>query len=463
MAAPSQHNSRNNKHRYRKIALKIWGDEKFVSLSPMPPSAQGLWLFLLAYPAQDAIPGVYRAGRASMAEQLGWEVEDFDRCFQEIADLGMAVADWSAKLVWLPNAARFNPPESPNVVVWWSKAWPEIPECPMKARIYEALRAHVYATGAAYGEEFDKRFTQPAPTTGTPTPKPSGKPSDKPSDKASDKASDKPLGDKASDKPSDKASDKASAARGAGVSDGGAPPMAHDGWAPDLSQSANPHRQGDCKASDKASDKGCPNHEHEHIHKQEHTEREAGGAGERPSSGTSPSAPSLSAHGSGLNSKPAEHDQQASLDGGSWQPPVGGGESAEDDDVLEAVRESQTKMGTRLPPGYVLSAHWLLLAKKTRPDLPDDQIKTASETFVAYWSAKPGKEGLKLNWLSTWLNWVRKERVSTAGEGRSGQARLIPPSPPSAGDPERERRKRAFLAKYPGARFPAEDGFKPGG
>lgn len=33
--------------RYRKIEVQMWGDEKFRSLSEIPPCAQGLWLYLL--------------------------------------------------------------------------------------------------------------------------------------------------------------------------------------------------------------------------------------------------------------------------------------------------------------------------------------------------------------------------------------------------------------------------------
>lgn len=459
MSAASQHTTRNNKHRYRKIALKIWGDEKFSSLSSMPPSAQGLWLFLLAYPAQDAIPGVYRAGRASMAEQLDWSVDDFDRCFNEIAELGMAAADWSAKLVWLPNAARFNPPESPNVVIWWSKFWPEIPECTMKMQIYDALRTHVYATGDSYGKEFDKHFSKPDPAPDKPSNKALNKASHKPSakpfdDKALDKAS-----DKASDKPSDTASDKAFAADGERVSCEGQPAKPRHDWVGASEETANPRQHGDCKASDKASDKASPNQEQEHIQEQEHNSGEKGGVGEGSSAGTSPSAPSPQDGSSDLDLKkpvPPIAGQQGSLDGGDWLPPVAGGGDDEDDDVLEAVRESQTKTGTRLPPGYAVSAHWLAMAKKKRPDLPDEQIRNAAESFVGYWSAKPGREGLKLNWLSTWLNWVRKERAPSAGHGRSEQARLLPPTPTAGKDPDYERRLQEFRKRYPGARFASD-------
>ncbi|OZA30927.1 MAG: hypothetical protein B7X93_01465 [Hydrogenophilales bacterium 17-61-9] len=96
------------------------------------------------------------------------------------------------------------------------------------------------------------------------------------------------------------------------------------------------------------------------------------------------------------------------------------------DEVDQAIREAQTKTGTRLPVGYVVPEAWLTSARKTRPDLPVEQLQDAAAQFVGYWSAKPGREGLKLNWLSTWLNWVRKERAPAGDSPKA--ARLQTPS-----------------------------------
>jgi hypothetical protein len=56
--------------RYRKIEVQMWGDTKFRSLSPMPASGQGLWLYLLTNTNTSPIPGLYKAGRMAMAEEL---------------------------------------------------------------------------------------------------------------------------------------------------------------------------------------------------------------------------------------------------------------------------------------------------------------------------------------------------------------------------------------------------------
>ena len=92
--------------RYRKIEVRTWSDEKFRALSAIPPSGQGLWFFLLTGPNTTAIPGLFRAGRAAMAEELNWELEAFDEAFQEVFEQGMVKADFKAKLVWLPKAIQ---------------------------------------------------------------------------------------------------------------------------------------------------------------------------------------------------------------------------------------------------------------------------------------------------------------------------------------------------------------------
>lgn len=142
--------------RYRKVEVRMWGDLKFRRLSPVPPSGQGLWMFLLTGPHTGAIPGLFRAGRAGMAEELGWDQEAFDKAFQEVSDQGMAIADWKGRLVWLPKAVEHNKPESPNVVRGWRTEINLLPECELKLRALEGIRAHLCTLTSSYVEAFDE-------------------------------------------------------------------------------------------------------------------------------------------------------------------------------------------------------------------------------------------------------------------------------------------------------------------
>ena len=169
--------------RYRKIEVRTWSDEKFRALSAIPPSGQGLWFFLLTGPHTTAIPGLFRAGRAAMAEELGWEVEAFDEAFLEVSAQGMAKADFKARLVWLPKALQHNKPESPNVVRGWRAELDLLPECDLKREAIASIRASLSELGKAYLQAFDELFSPVKSGNSEDVSKPSGKPSGKPSAK----------------------------------------------------------------------------------------------------------------------------------------------------------------------------------------------------------------------------------------------------------------------------------------
>ncbi len=154
--------------RYRKIDLHIWGDENFKALSPIPPCGQGLWFFLLTGPFTGPIPGLFCAGRAAMAEALGWPLKAFDKAFQEASKKGMVKADWEARLVWLPNAIKYNLPESPNVITSWEKELDLLPECQLLHDAISTIRETIYGMGDGFIKAFDKAF-------GKALPKPNGK------------------------------------------------------------------------------------------------------------------------------------------------------------------------------------------------------------------------------------------------------------------------------------------------
>lgn len=163
--------------RYRKIEVRTWSDEKFRQLSAIPPSGQGLWFFLLTGPHTTAIPGLFRAGRAGMAEELGWEPEAFDEAFAEVSGQGMAEADFKAKLVWLPKAIQHNKPESPNVVRGWRVELDLLPECELKRRAIAGIREALEAAGPSYVEAFDEVLRGKSKGTWKPSGKPTAKPS----------------------------------------------------------------------------------------------------------------------------------------------------------------------------------------------------------------------------------------------------------------------------------------------
>lgn len=82
-----------------------------------------------------------------------------------------------------------------------------------------------------------------------------------------------------------------------------------------------------------------------------------------------------------------------------------------DDALLLATptnSSKKTSRGTRLPADWVLPPDWAKWASSERPEL---NVKKVAERFRDHWIAKPGKDGLKLDWFATWRNWVRNERI----------------------------------------------------
>ena len=146
--------------RYRKIDVKMYGDEKFCALTAAPPNAQTLWVYLLTGPHTTNLPGLCVSGEAAMSEALGWPLEAFREAFREASLKGMVRADWKARVLWLPNAVKYNRPESPNVIIGWRKSWDEIPECELKQIALSSIRDEVCRMSRKFVEAFRKAFPE---------------------------------------------------------------------------------------------------------------------------------------------------------------------------------------------------------------------------------------------------------------------------------------------------------------
>ena len=160
--------------RYRKVEVRTWGDEKFRKLSPIPSCGQGLWLYLMTGPHTTSVPGLFRAGRAALAEAVGWSQEAFDKAFAEVFREGMAKADWGNRVVWVPNAIKHNQPANPNVVKSWATELDLIPECELKVEGVAGIAAALAVMNPAFLEAF-ALLKQPSKASRKTSAKPSPK------------------------------------------------------------------------------------------------------------------------------------------------------------------------------------------------------------------------------------------------------------------------------------------------
>ena len=142
--------------RYRMLDVRIWCDEKFRALSPLKPSAQALFIYLLTNPNTTSMPGLYRAGAAAMAEELGWSLLGLNRALKEIVGQGLVKVDLKARVIFIANAIKYNKPQSPNVVKSWALHWDEIPECALKNEAYDFLKDFVQGLGKAFAQAFEE-------------------------------------------------------------------------------------------------------------------------------------------------------------------------------------------------------------------------------------------------------------------------------------------------------------------
>lgn len=148
--------------RYRKVEQHIWSDQKFCALTPLQPSGQALWFYMLTGPATTAIPGLMKFSIPGCADDLGWSLEDFSKAFQEVLSLGMAKYDRKAKLLWLPKAVKYNKPASAHVVTSWHDQWELLPECDLKREAYDGLQSFIDGLDETYVNAFAKAIRKPS-------------------------------------------------------------------------------------------------------------------------------------------------------------------------------------------------------------------------------------------------------------------------------------------------------------
>ena len=99
---------------------------------------------------------------------------------------------------------------------------------------------------------------------------------------------------------------------------------------------------------------------------------------------------------------------------------------------ISKTRRKSSDRGSRLPENWTLPEDWASEAFQYRT--PNGEYLTAEEInheaakFRDYWIAQPGTKGTKLNWKSTFANWIRNgapgiiraRHASRAGGGGGG-------------------------------------------
>ena len=144
---------------YRKVDTRIWNDAKFREMSDDGKLA---FLLLLSHPHMTAL-GAMRASMGGLAADLDWTTERLSKAFAEALVKGLAKHDAKACFVWLPNFLKYNRPESPNVVISWSKALDLLPECLLKYELIKAVKAFTEGLPEGFAKALPEDFRKSMP------------------------------------------------------------------------------------------------------------------------------------------------------------------------------------------------------------------------------------------------------------------------------------------------------------
>jgi hypothetical protein len=124
-------------------------------------------VYLLTGPHTNQLPGLSTVGVATLADDLGWKVDEVQACWDEIEKSGMAQADWKARVIYVPSYITAEPPKNPNTVLGWASTWGLIPACALKEAAREAFLRHMQGRGKPEkGPSFEEAFRRACPAAG---------------------------------------------------------------------------------------------------------------------------------------------------------------------------------------------------------------------------------------------------------------------------------------------------------
>lgn len=140
--------------RYRAIHCAIWNDDKFPFCSE---DAQAVFFHILTSPMSGPF-GLFKAGIGALSDERRWDPARYRNALGECVTNGFVRFDETNLVIWVPNVIRYNPPASPNAIVAWGRAAQAIPDSPLKAEAYQAVKGLCDALGHTFPDAFQKGF-----------------------------------------------------------------------------------------------------------------------------------------------------------------------------------------------------------------------------------------------------------------------------------------------------------------
>jgi hypothetical protein len=134
------HRKGPSERRFVKLPIAVWNDPRVLALSE---KAQHLLMRLLTGPETLRIPGLVAAKKNGLAlDRLGWDLEEFDRRFDELSAQGLVQADWQAGVLFFEESflEEFNQPTSINTVKCWRRELLNALRCELVEQVSQRLR-----------------------------------------------------------------------------------------------------------------------------------------------------------------------------------------------------------------------------------------------------------------------------------------------------------------------------------
>jgi hypothetical protein len=151
---------------YRRVSIRIWGDERFMALSRPKPNAQTLFFYLLTGPHTGPIPGLFMAGEAQLAEALSWPPLALRARLLELSTGGLVIFDAASRMMYLPNSLKHNAPNNPNMVVSWRAAFADLPDCELVRTAFQDFKRFLEPFDKPFRKPFDQPLHQPLNRSG---------------------------------------------------------------------------------------------------------------------------------------------------------------------------------------------------------------------------------------------------------------------------------------------------------
>ena len=129
---------------YRNIDVKIWNDEKFLSLSE---EAAFVFFHLLSHPEMKPYGAMRGTVEGLSSEFPFFSSERYAKGFKELLDERLIIRSGRGCFLRIKNFLKYNPPPNPNTLKNWLESVYYLPECPERIQLLKDFKPYAERFG----------------------------------------------------------------------------------------------------------------------------------------------------------------------------------------------------------------------------------------------------------------------------------------------------------------------------